>query len=87
MASTPACAAAGFDLDDEACARIVTPVIERARILAKQSGFVTESILFRAFCEVADSAFKAALLNAGIDVNALSGGRPDLRNPGAWGPN
>jgi len=87
VASTEAGAAPKYDLDDEACAKIVTPVIARARTLAKRSGFITESILFRAFCEISDPGFRAALAQMGVDLTALNAGRPNLSSTGAWGPN
>jgi ATP-dependent Clp protease ATP-binding subunit ClpA len=87
VASVEGGTASASDLDDETCARIVTPTIARARRLAASDGFVTERILFRAFCEDADPAFKTALAERGIDLDAIATGRTMLSEPGAWGPN
>ena len=73
MLITSACGTAEVDgsLGKEACARIITPTIKRARELAGVSGFVTERLLFRAFCEVAEPLMKAELKKLGIDLDSL----------------
>ncbi|MCI0744371.1 MAG: AAA family ATPase [Verrucomicrobia subdivision 3 bacterium] len=53
-----------------ACERIVKPVILRARELAGPEGFITERILFRAFCLAADPALKQTL-KPRIDLDQL----------------
>ncbi|MGB3975446.1 MAG: ATP-dependent Clp protease ATP-binding subunit [bacterium] len=47
-----------FGLSVEACERIVLPVIEKATELAHDK-IISEKILFRAFCECANSEFKS----------------------------
>jgi ATP-dependent Clp protease ATP-binding subunit ClpC len=50
-----------FDLSDEACERIITPMIERAKKLISDSGVITAETLMKAFCEVATPELKTAL--------------------------
>jgi ATP-dependent Clp protease ATP-binding subunit ClpC len=63
-----------FQLDQQACAGIVQAAIDHARSENKE--FITEPLLFKAFCQVADSRFKQQLKQAGIDLEAL-GSTPD----------
>jgi len=50
-----------FPLDREAGERVVLPMLRRARALVAPTGRVTEPVLFKAFCEVAEPALKQAL--------------------------
>lgn len=50
-----------FELDDEARAKVITPMIERAKEL-RGSGLITEQILFKAFCETCGLELKQALI-------------------------
>jgi len=86
MSSVPAGAAVSAELDDEACARIVTPVLEWARRLGGESKYVTESLAFRAFCDVADVEFKTALRQIGVDLDQFATGGPGSNSMSRWGP-
>ena len=63
-------------LDANACARIVTPAIQRARTLAGTAGIVTERLLWRAFCELAEPRMKVELKAAGIDLDQFADADP-----------
>jgi ATP-dependent Clp protease ATP-binding subunit ClpC len=58
-----------FGLSLEACARIVTPVIEEARHKAIGKAVVTERDLFLAFCEKASPELKEVLRRPGLGLD------------------
>jgi hypothetical protein len=70
-----------YPLTAEARARIVTPMIKRARELAGDGEFVTERLLFRGFCEVAEPLMKTELKTLGIDLDALAACEPSDSSP------
>jgi hypothetical protein len=72
-----------FALDDVSGARIVKPMIDRALELANAGGFVTERLLFQAYCDVAAPALKRQLTLRGIDLDLL---RDWLLNDGSPSP-
>ncbi len=71
VASASGNAPGDLPLDEAACSRVIAPMIARARQLAGRGGFITERLLFRAFCEVAEVRMKAELKTAGIDLDLL----------------
>jgi ATP-dependent Clp protease ATP-binding subunit ClpC len=63
-----------FALDDEVCARAVTPVVERAREMVTDSATpINEIVLFFAFCQVAPGELKTQLSKSrfGLDLEGL----------------
>ena len=72
-----------FPLDAAASARIIAPMIDRARVLAGTGAFITERTLFRAFCEIAEPRMKSELKPAGIDLDLLGTCDPDDPPPPA----
>jgi ATP-dependent Clp protease ATP-binding subunit ClpC len=75
----------GFPLDVKACDRAVLPMIERAKELAGPGTIVTETCLFRAFCQTLPSGFKAQLKasSPSIDLDMLGSLEPAAGKPGA----
>lgn len=63
-------------LNSEACSRIIAPTILRARKIAVR-GPITERLLFRAFCEVAEPQLKTQLKAYSIDLDSLANCDPD----------
>jgi ATP-dependent Clp protease ATP-binding subunit ClpC len=78
-----------FPLDEAACEKSVTPVLERACQLAAGQP-VSEKTLFQAFCQVAPPELKQWLREGGIDLDLLGGeelGRPQVAvSPGEGVP-
>ena len=72
-------APADYPFTGEACARIVAPAIARARELAGTGAFITERLLFRAFCEIAEPQMKVELKKLGVDLDLL--GTSDADGP------
>ena len=63
-----------FDLDGEACKRIVWPVLTAARAAAGPGQRITEQHLFEAFCTEADPGFKSMLASAlSVDLDHMAG--------------
>lgn len=64
-----------FRLGDEACSRIITPMIQEARRRASPGAKVDETVWFRAFCASADPQFKQLLRSLPrpwcVDLDAL----------------
>ena len=74
-----------FGLSYEACSRIVLPMLHKARENVGGGHPVTERDLFKAFCEVADPAFKE-MLNTPPEAVNLDGLRLDGPPPQPPGP-
>ena len=70
-----------FPLEGAASARIIAPVLKRARALAGQNGLVTERLLLQAFCEVCDAGMKAALKSTGVDLDVLAASPKEPSSP------
>ena|GEM_PF-259644 len=60
-----------YGLGEDACGRIVLPVLSRATEIAQNKNEVTEENLFKSFCQVAFSSFKQSLRDprVGLDLD------------------
>jgi ATP-dependent Clp protease ATP-binding subunit ClpC len=67
--STPGSRPRSFALSPEACARIVTPTIERAVSLSDDPRGVSERVLFMAFCQVVAPELKEALKQSSLHLD------------------
>lgn len=85
IATSAAGFARTFELNDEACAKVITPMLERATQLTEGPGVISEQVLFKAFCEVCGLELKQWLIAPpwsidlqmlGAEVQPLPGKQP-----------
>ncbi len=73
IGSTASLSSEQFPITRQACEKVVTPVINRAKEIAEGAD-VSEEILFKAFCDVVPESFTQALRQNGVDLRALGSG-------------